>query len=195
MRKFLLATVALGLGACASAPKAVDQPGLVVPPPPAHVVPITPEPVIEPVGEIPAPPNATAPAGRGAARGTRDAPPKPGAADARADTKPGEAKPDQPVQADTPPAAAPVTPPAAAPQLRTAESTGAEANVRGTIERARNLLNSVDYRRLTKTRQKVYDEAKAFAQQADDALKAGNVAFAQGVATKAETLAKDLAGR
>jgi hypothetical protein len=195
MRKFLLATIAIGLGACASAPTAGDQPGLTVPPPPAHVVPITPEPVVEPVGEIPAPPSTTAPAGRGSARGTRESPPKPGAGDARTDTKPGETKPDQPAQPDTPPVAAPVAPPPPAPQLRTAESSGAESNVRGTIERARNLLNGVDYRRLTRARQKAYDDAKAFAQQADDALKVGNVAFAQGVATKAETLAKDLAGR
>ena len=190
MRKLFVVTVTIGLSAaCASAPKTGDRPALGIPPPPPHIVPITPEPVVEPVGEIPAP---SVPAGRGAPRGTRDVPAKP-ATEPKPEGK-ADAKPDVTPPADTPPVA-PVAPPPPAPQLRTAESTGAEANVRATIDRARNLLNSVDYRRLTKARQKAYDDAKALAQQADDALKAGNVAFAQGLATKAETFAKDLAGR
>ena len=182
--------IGLGAGACASAPKTADRPALGIPPPPPHVVPITPESVVEPVGEIPAP---SVPAGRGAPRGTRDVPAKP-ATEPKQEGK-ADAKPDVTPPADTPPTVAPVAPPPPAPQLRTAESTGAEASVRATIDRTRNLLNTVDYRRLTAARKKAYDDAKAFAQQADDALKAGNVMFAQGVAAKAETLAKDLAGR
>jgi hypothetical protein len=191
MRKLLLVTpLVVFAAACASAggSKPVDRPDLVVPPPPAHVVPITPEPVIEPVADVPASP--TAPVNRGATRGGREAPPKPAAAE----TKPDAAKPDTPV-AEAPPAPPPAAPPTPAPQLRTAESSGAEGAVRGAIERTRNLLNSIDYRPLTPTRRKAYDDAKGFAQQAEDALKAGNIVFAQSVANKAEALAKELAGK
>jgi hypothetical protein len=192
VRSTLAILVALPiLAGCASAggSKPMDRPDLVVPPPPARVVPITSEPVIEPVADVPAP---SAPAARGAGRGAREAPPKPVATE----TKPDAAKPEAP-PVETPPAAPPVTPstPTPAPQLRTAESSGAEGAVRGAIERTRNLLNSIDYRRLNPTLRKAYDDAKGFAQQAEDALKAGNMVFAQSVANKAEALAKELAGR
>lgn len=194
MRRLLLVTPLVVLAAgCASASggNPADRPDLVVPPPPAHVVPITPEPVIEPVADVPAPPSASAPAGRGAGRASRETPPKPAASEAKPEAKPGETKPDTAAEA-APPA---TPPPAPAPQLRTAESSGAEAAVRGAIERTRNLLNSIDYRLLTPARRKAYDDAKGFAQQAEDALKAGNMVFAQSVATKAEALAKELAGK
>ena len=48
---------------------------------------------------------------------------------------------------------------------------------------------------LSNERKKAYNDAKLFLQQAEEALKQGNFAFAQGVATKAETLARELAGR
>jgi hypothetical protein len=48
---------------------------------------------------------------------------------------------------------------------------------------------------LSDVRKKAYNDAKLLLQQAEDALKEGNLAFAQGVASKAETLAKELAGR
>jgi hypothetical protein len=194
MRRVLLVTpLVILVGGCASAlgRKPADRPDLVVPPPPAHVVPITPEPVIEPVADVPAPPNGSAPAGRGTGRGSRETPPKPAASEARPEAKPGETKPDTAIEA-APPAP---PPPAPAPQLRTAESSGAEGAVRGAIERTRNLLNSIDYRLLNPARRKAYDDAKGFAQQAEDALKAGNMVFAQSVANKAEALAKELAGK
>jgi hypothetical protein len=79
--------------------------------------------------------------------------------------------------------------------LRTAESSGTEGSVHGTIDRTRVLLNGIDYRRLSTARKKAYDDAKRFAQQAEDALKGGNTVFAQSIAAKAETLARELAGR
>jgi len=183
-----LAALTAAAGACASAQAtAPGEQALTVPPPPPHVVPITSEPIVEPVPEIPAPAN-TAPATR-SNRPARETP-RP-QSDSKPEAKPGEAKPaEQPAQPDLVPA-----PAAPAPQLRTTESSGAEASVHATIDHARGLLNSVDYRRLTNARKKAYDDAKTFAQQAEDALKAGNVVFAQGVAGKAETLAKELAGK
>ena len=64
-----------------------------------------------------------------------------------------------------------------------------------TIDTARGILNSVDFGHLSDARKKAYNDAKLLLQQAEDALKAGNLAIAQGVASKAETLAKELAGR
>ena len=172
------------LSACASAPaRSADRPALVIPLPPAHVVEPTPEPPPEPVADVPSPPVA-APAAR-PVRGTRDVSSKPPSAEIKPDAKP-----------DEPPAApAPIAPPVPAPQLRTADAGGAEKAVRATVDRARQLLAGVDYRGLNKELKKAYDDAKQFAQQADDALKAGNTVFAQGVASKAETLAKELAAR
>ena len=189
MSKVLRVLALVGLaaaGACVSArPKPADQPGLAIPPPPAHVVPITAEPVIEPVAEVPAPPAS------GTGRPPAKPAPKPSAPESKAEVK--EAKPETPPE--TPPAAPPATPAAPTPQLRTPESSGAEATVHATIERTRNLLNSIDYRYLTNVRKKAYDDAKTLASQAEEALKAGNVIFAQSMATKAETLAKELAGK
>src|SRR5262249_60388389 len=80
-------------------------------------------------------------------------------------------------------------------QLRRAEGPGMEGAVRAPIDRVRQIRPTVAYRKLTTNRRKAYDDAKKFADQADEALKQGNVVFAQGVAGKAETLAKELAGR
>lgn len=184
----LMLVFAQMLGACASLTgktKPSDRPDLVIPPPPPHVVPITPEPIIEPVADVPAAPS-TAPAAR-PPRTTREAPKAPAT-----EAKP-EAKPDTPAPETPPPA--PVTPPAPAPQLRTAESSAAEAGVRASIEGTKKLLSKVDYRRLSPSRQKVYEDAKRFIEQAEDALKAGNAVFAQSIAAKAEILAKDLSSR
>ena len=189
----LVPLVAAGMGACASAPKSSSsEPALVIPLPPPHVVPINTEPVLEPVGEIPgANAPVSAPANR-TGRGNREAAPRPQGTDNRP-----EAKPDASAAptSEPPPTAAPAPPSGPLPQLRTTESSGTEATVRATLDRARQMLSGVDYRRLTDIRKKAYDDAKKFADQADEALKQGNVVFAQGVAGKAETLAKELAGR
>ena len=193
--RFLCAAALLVLaplaGACASASaasKSNERPDLVIPPPPPHVIPITAETVIEPVADVPSPPAAnSAPANR-TGRGTRETPPKPAAVEAKP-----EVKPDTP-PVDAPVALTPTPPPAPAPQLRTVESTAADAAIRSTIERTRGLLAGVDYRQLSSGRRKTYDDSKRFVQQAEDALKEGNAAFAKGVADKAETLAKALAG-
>jgi hypothetical protein len=176
------------LAACASASaKSAGGPDLVVPPPPPHVIPINAEPVIEPVADVPAPPSP------GARPPARPPAPKPAAGDSKPAPKAGEAKPETPPV--EPPPAAPAPPPAPAPQLRTTESSGAEAAVRVSLERTKQLLSGVDYRKLNAVRRKAYDDANRFSQQAEDALKTGNVVFAQGVATKAETLARELANK
>ena len=187
----VLASLA-GLTACASAPpRPADRPDLVIPAPPPHVVPINSEPIVEPVSDIPGgtPPASGASATRSSGRGTREAAPRPQPAGENKT----EAKPETPV-VEAPPATPP-PPTAPPPQLRTAESPGPEGAIRAQVDRARRLLQNIDYRRLTKERQKAYDDARRFADQAEDALKQGNVVFAQGVAWKAETLARELSPR
>jgi hypothetical protein len=99
----------------------------------------------------------------------------------------------EPPPVDPPPA--PVPPPAQLRTPQTADTSGAARIVRTTIDTARGLLNSVNFGPLSNERKKAYNDAKLFMEQAEDALKEGNLGFAQGVATKAETLARELAGR
>jgi hypothetical protein len=175
--------VLAALSGCASAQakSSAEKLPLDVPPPPPHVVELPAEP-LEPVGEIPSP---TAPGASGA--------PRPPAA------KPPEAKkPDNPPA--QPPAETPapvLPPPAPAPQLRTPQTadTASVAKVRTTIEHAKSSLNTVKFDPLSDERKKAYNDVKQFCQQAEDALKEGNIVFAQAVATKAEKLALELAGR
>jgi len=196
MRKTLLAflpfMVGAAVSACASAQaKGPDKPVLNVPAPPPHEIAIPAEP-LEPVGEIP----DTSPPGSPPAPRSRPTTTRPAASEK---PEPKSDKPDQPAQpAATPPEPAPVVPPAAAPQLRTpatADTNASAKTVRTTMERAWNTLRTVNQGTLSKERQKAYKDAELFLQQAEDALKDGNVVFAQAVATKAETLAHELAGR
>ena len=67
--------------------------------------------------------------------------------------------------------------------------------MRTTIDTARGILNGENFGPLSNVRKKAYNDAKLLLEQADAALKEGNMAYAQGLANKAETLAKELAGR
>ena len=185
-------SIALGFGAfallavtgCASvqAKGPVDRPALMVPPPPARIV--EPAEVIpEPVGELP-------PVNSGASRSPRPTSTKPEAKaepPAEVSPKPEPSKPAE-AKADAPPAAQLRTP-------QTADTSSAARAVRTMIDTARGILNGVNFGPLSNARKKAYNDAKLFLQQAEDALKEGNLAFAQGVANKAETLARELAGR
>lgn len=170
--------------------KTASAPPLDVPPPPPHVVPPAPElpSMPEPVGELP-PPAAGQP--------THTAkPPAPKTEPKAGETKPPEAKPPEPTPVEQP-KEAPKSP-EPAPQLstpQTADTSTAVNGVRATIDRAQGLLNSVDYRHLSNERKKAYNDAKQFLAQAEKGLQQNNLQFAQGVATKAEMLAHELAGR
>jgi hypothetical protein len=63
------------------------------------------------------------------------------------------------------------------------------------IDRASSTLRGVKYDSLSNERKQAYKDARLFLQQAEDALKDGNIVFAQAVATKAEKLARELASR
>lgn len=152
----------------------IERPALDVPPPPPRV--IVPLPPPEPAAHEPeAPPTK---------------PPRP-----RPQPPRETAKPDPPDPALVAPAIPPATPP---PQLRmpdTGDAAAASRQVRDIIERTRRTLSSTDYGRLSNVRKKAYEDAKLFAEQAEDALKASNVVFAKELAEKAERLARELQSR
>jgi hypothetical protein len=186
MRKDLVALplIALIATGCASAQangKASDRPALSVPPPPPRIIEpaeIPPEPA--PVAELPpvssaAPPRST----------PRPTTPRAAASDPKPEAKP----------ADPPPPSVEPPPPAPARPPQTADTSAAAKAVRTTIDTARGILNGVNFGPLSNVRKRAYNDVKLLLQQAEDALKEGNFAFAQGVANKAETLAKELAGR
>lgn len=181
------------LSGCAilSARKAPELPPMNVPPPPPRVIEPAPEPLPEPVAELPtAPPSSTVSRGN-----TRPAAPRPSP---QQETKPADPKPVEPppTAQDPAPVAQPPTQPAA--QLRTpqtADTSNAEKVVRATLDRASGLLKTVDYRLLNPERKKAYDDSQGFIKEAEEKLKEGNFVYAQAVAKKAETLARELAGK
>lgn len=174
---------------CASvgAKAPVVRPALVVPPAPPRIIepaPLDSSP--DPVPELPAP------------GGVPAAPPaRPGRSAPRESAKPEPPKPVEPKPVDPPPVEPPppATPVAQLRTPQTADSSGAAKAVRTTLDTAQGVLNSVNYAPLSNVRKKAYNDAKLFIHQAEDALKEGNLVFAQAVANKAESLAKELAGR
>jgi len=70
-----------------------------------------------------------------------------------------------------------------------------ERRIKGMLGQAMTDLNRINYQNLSADGRSQYDLAKRFVSQADDALKAKNLAFASTVAEKAVTLAMQLAGR
>ena len=90
-------------------------------------------------------------------------------------------------------------PPAPAPtetrDLRAAPSAAnaaTERTVRDLLARAARDLGRTDYRRLSAEGRETYDQSRRFSQQAQQALKERNVAFAMTLADKASTLAAEL---
>jgi outer membrane biosynthesis protein TonB len=180
----MLALVAGAAGACAKQKPviAADGPALAMPLPPARVfaVPEEPIPVQAPPPEI-ADTEPPKPAPRPPARSPRPAP----AAEA---SKP---------EPEPPPVAAAPAQPEPGRELRTTSSAAdvnAERQVRDLLQKASRDLNRIDYRKLTNEGRSQYDQAKRFADQADQAMKERNFVFAVTLAEKAATLAAQLGG-
>lgn len=118
-----------------------------------------------------------------------------------AEPKPAQQETPGPTEAESqlkPPPAAPAAPVSPSPELRTIDTPDpprAMRSVRDTIERAGRTLAQIDYGKLPKPSQLQYDMAKRFIEQAEEALRAKNFTAAQLMADKAETIAKELAGR
>jgi hypothetical protein len=102
--------------------------------------------------------------------------------------------------ADPPPANAATAPPRAeaATTLQTvpADREGqVQRSIRANLDGAIANLNRVEYQRLGADARVNFDQARRFIAQAEEALQARNLVFAQTVADKAATLAAQLAGR
>ena len=188
----LVALAALSGSACASAAaKApVDRPAMNVPAPPPRVLEPPAELDPEPVGDLPSPPTTTPTT----SRPNRQREKNNNTADAKPEVKP-EAKPAEVTPPPPEPAAPPAAPPAQLRTPQTADPSGAAKTVQATIDRARASLNSINFTAQSDERKKAYNDVKRFINQAEDAMKQGNFVFGQAVAAKAETLARELAGK
>ena len=101
-----------------------------------------------------------------------------------------------PVEAGpTPVPAKPVEPAAGSLLQTTPDVDAAERRVRDLLARAVRDLAQLDYRALSQAGKTQYDAARRFVAQAEDALKARNVRFAEQLADKAAGLAAGLKGR
>ena len=157
-------------------------PPLDMPPAPARVVPIesqsivpTAPPTVDDVPKLSPDPVAQTPPASPPARADRE-PTPPTRTEAPADTG-----------AAAPPAPAPVvTPP---PALQTANPTEADQRTRATLENAKRDLGRIDPRRLNTEARSQYQTATRFVQQAEEALKARNPAYAEQFADKAAQIA------
>jgi len=181
--------IPIGTVGCASASaktKPVEVPPLTVPPPPPRAIEMQPpqEPMPEPVPDLPPAPTPSRPA-----RPVREPNREPAKQPPATETKPAEPAAVEPV----PQPPAPATPSLRTPQ--TANDAESANNVKATVERARSFLGMVNFGSLSNERKKAFNDAKAFADQADTALKQSNYAFAQAFADKAEKLARELAGK
>jgi hypothetical protein len=129
-----------------------------------------------------------------AAATARPRPPAPARPDT-AKVEPPKPEP-APVAADLPVAEAPRA--AAGTTLQTAppeREAELEKTINELLGRASGTLNRVDYRRLNADARLQYDQAKRFAEQAAEAVRAKNLLYAYNLADKAATLAAQLAGR
>ena len=185
VRLIVLVAPLLAAAGCAKARASALPvgPPLETPLPPPRVLssPIESEPIVTAVPPIEAPgPRTTPNAPRAAApRPERTEPP--------------------PVAVVTP---APVPPPAPPPvddparTLQTTANAGqVEQRVRGLLANAARDLGRIDYRALGVDAQAQYDIAKRFTEQAEEALKAKNLPFAEQLADKAAALAAQLLKR
>ena len=177
--------------ACATTRAAapVERPPLEVPPVPPRIIEPAPPPetgIVEPVSDLPPEKPAATP--------TR---PRPTARDTSKDTqKPPDPKPPE----TTPPPVEPPPAPAAnaAPLIRTpatADPAAAERQIRESLKSTQTKLNGINFQRLSAERQKAYNEAKDFMEQAERAIKASNFELAKGLASTAEKLATELQSR
>ncbi|HEY7189382.1 MAG TPA: hypothetical protein VH436_22650 [Vicinamibacterales bacterium] len=100
---------------------------------------------------------------------------------------------------EQPPAPAPApTPAIETRELRAASSPAdneSERKITDLMTRARQTLNTVDYRVLSTGRRENYDQAKEMLTAAEKAMKERNFAYAETLADKAMKLATELLGR
>jgi hypothetical protein len=185
--RITLLALLIVIAGCAKAPPRTrpEPPPLEPPPPPPRVV--------APIA-VPETPPATSPAGDAARAPARQPP-------ARAETPPRKetGKVETPAKQDPGGEAKPATPPdAPRTTLETklpAPPKQVEQTIRNQIDKAKADLRKVAWETLNADGQSQYNTVKRFTEQAEEALKEGNLIYAQTLADKAATLAAELAGR
>jgi len=180
----LLAVVALSACAHGEAKTVVELPPLDMPAAPPRVVEAT-EPQQPAVVLLPDEPRTNI--------RPRPVPP----AQRPADQRPAEAPKTDQVATEPPHSVEepPKTPPTTLQTTPTQREGEVERRVRILIAQAMNDLNRVNYQALNVDARNQYDTAKRFATQAEDALRARNLVFANNLADKAAALAAQLLGR
>lgn len=179
-----LAALACGTAACAhtEAATVIELPPLHVPPAPPRVVEAS-EPPPPPLIALPdEPPTSLRPRPTQTQRPETPRPSEPTRAEQAAE-------PPKPAEE---PKNTPATTLQTAPTQQEAE---VERRVRALIVRATSDLSKVDYQALNADAKNQYDTAKRFASQAEDAIRARNLVFANNLADKAAALAAQLLGR
>ena len=180
----MTALVALVVSGCARTQArvvTVPPPPLDVPPPPPRMV----EPVLADLPPEEGPDTQAAAVTEPAP--VPPPPPRPRPEAARTEKPPTEA-----------PAAEAPAPSASSATLQTippSREGQVQRSIRGQLDSAVANLNRVDYRTLSTDGKANFDQARRFIAQAEEALRAKNLVFAQTVADKAATLAAQLAGR
>jgi hypothetical protein len=154
--------------------------------PPRHVEanePEMPPPLSLPDEPSPSQPSRQAPVPAQRADAPRAAEPKPGT------------PPVEPPKVSEEGAKPPVSPPSTLQTTPTQREVEVERHVRQQLTHASGDLNRIDYQALNTDARTQYDTAKRFVAQAEDALRARNLVFANNLAEKAAALASQLVSR
>lgn len=164
-----------------------DAPPLDMPAPPARVVETSDPEMPQPI-PLPGEPARNAP--------SRARPTPPQRTEAPRPAEPPKLDPPTPpVDAAKPPEEPKPQPPSTL-QTTPAEREGeVERHVRGVLTQATSALNRVNYRALNNDARTQYDAAKSLIRQAEEAIRAKNLNFANNLADKAAALAGQLGGR
>jgi len=161
-------------------------------PPPPLDVPAPPPRVVEALGTESPAPGTLIDAPASAAPSSRRPPPRVEAP--KPEPKPVE--PPTPVTEVPPPPAEPAKPATTLQTTPPEREAALEQEIRQKIEIAAKTLNSIDYnKKLSRSEQQQYDQAKSFLARAEEEIRKKNLVFARQLAENAEKMAAQLPGR
>ena len=161
-----------------------------VPPPPLDI-PAPPPRVVEALGTDSPSPGTLVDAPESAAPSNRRPPP-------RVEVPKPEPKPVEPPPSPVTEVPPPVEPPKPVTTLQTTppeREAALEQEIRAKVELAGKMLNNIDYKKLSRSEQQQYDQAKGFLARAEKAILEKNLVFARQLAENAEKMSAQLGGR
>jgi hypothetical protein len=110
--------------------------------------------------------------------------------------EPKPVEPPTPVTEVPPPPAEPAKPATTLQTTPPEREAALEQEIRQKIEIAAKTLNSIDYnKKLSRSEQQQYDQAKSFLARAEEEIRKKNLVFARQLAENAEKMAAQLPGR